>query len=100
MQLNYVKRVDRGKKKEDNDDIPLVYTKFHSWKTVQSNLKEIIHDNKNKKITISVQQMYSKAIHRKMGTAYTIEKSFKDCPGKKRVVGICEISRSSYVQET
>ena len=61
MLLNDIERIHRGKKKEDNDDVPLVYIKFHSWKTAQSILKEIIHGNKNKKLTISVQQMYSKA---------------------------------------
>ena len=50
-----------GKKKDNNDDVPLVYIKFHSWKTAQSILKEIIHGNNNKKLTISEQQMYSKA---------------------------------------
>ena len=83
MLLNYIKRIHRQKKKEDNDDVPLVQTKFHTWKTTQSNLKEIIYSNKNKKVAISVRQMYSKATHQKMDTAYRIKKSFKDCSEKK-----------------
>ena len=55
MVLNDIERVHRGKKKED-DDVPLVYIKFHLWKTAQSILKEI-HGNEKKKLTVSVQQM-------------------------------------------
>lgn len=35
-------RIPRGKKKEDNDDVPLVYIKlFQLWKTTHLILKEI-----------------------------------------------------------
>ena len=82
MELNDIKRIYQGKKKEDND-LPLVYIKFHLQKTTPSIIKEIIHGNKNKKLTISAQQMYSKATQQKMDTANKIKKSFKDCPKKK-----------------
>ena len=39
--------------------------KFQLWRTAQSILKEIIHSNKNKNLTISEQQMYSKATQNK-----------------------------------
>ena len=100
MLLNNIERIHRGKKKED-DDVPLVYIKFHSWKTAPSILKEIIHDNKNKKLTISVQKMYSKATYEKMDTANKIRKSFKDCPEKKewlayvKYLGIVMVKRPS-----
>ena len=65
MLLNDIEKIHRGKKKDNNDDVPLVYIKFHSWKTAQSILKEIIHGNNNKKLTISEQEMYSKATQKK-----------------------------------
>ena len=84
MLLSDIGRIHQRKKKEDNDDdVPLVYIRFHSWETAQSILKEIIHGNKNKKIAISKEQLYSKATQQKIDTANKIEENFKDCLEKK-----------------
>ena len=98
MLLNYIKRIHRQKKKEDNDDVPLVQTKFHTWKTTQSNLKEIIYSNKNKKSSHLSATNVLKSNSSKNGHCLQNQEKLQRLLRKERVVGICELARSREIK--
>ena len=82
MLFQDIERIHRGKENENSANhrskIPAIYVKFHSWKTAQNILKEIIKANKSKMISISAQQMYSKSTQAKMDEANKVRLELKN----------------------
>ena len=83
MIKNDIERAHRGSYKIQGNRPSPIFMKLHSWKTAQIVLKSIASANRNGKINIYANQMYSTRVQEKINELLKIRKTFKEDVNKK-----------------